>query len=77
MRAGSTDEGVAIVEFRWRYQDEAGQEIAGPDMRFADQADAERWFSESWEELLEQGVHQVTLLHGEAEVYGPMSLHSA
>jgi hypothetical protein len=65
------------VEYRWRYQDQTGREVAGPDVRFEDQADAETWFGEEWADLLEQGVHQVTLLHGEAEVYGPMSLHPA
>lgn len=66
-----------MVEYRWRYQDETGREVPGPDVRFEDQGDAETWFGEQWPELAEQGVHQVTLLHGEAEVYGPMSLHPA
>ncbi len=66
-----------MVEYRWRYQDQTGREITGPDVRFGDQADAETWFGERWSELLEQGIDQVTLLHGEAEVYGPMSLHPA
>ena len=65
------------MDFRWRYQDENGHEVAGPDERFADQGEAESWFSEQWSDLLEQGVHSVTLLHGETEVYGPMSLHPA
>jgi hypothetical protein len=65
------------VDFRWRYQDEAGHEVPGPDERFEDQSEAELWFGEHWPELLERGVHQVTLLHDEAEVYGPMSLHPA
>jgi hypothetical protein len=65
------------VDFRWRYQDAEGRDVTGPQENFADQADAESWFSDRWPDLLEQGVHQVTLLHGEAEVYGPMSLHAA
>jgi hypothetical protein len=65
------------VDFRWRYQDADGREVTGPEVRFADQNDAESWFGEQWTDLLAQGVHQVTLLHGEAEVYGPMSLHPA
>ncbi|HEY3749778.1 MAG TPA: hypothetical protein VGL80_11290 [Pseudonocardiaceae bacterium] len=64
-----------MVDYRWRYQGETGQDVAGPDVRFEDQAEAEEWFGEQWADLLEQGVDQVTLLHGEAEVYGPMSLH--
>jgi hypothetical protein len=66
-----------IVDFRWRYQDAGGRDVPGPDLRFADQHEAEQWFGDQWTDLLAQGVHQVTLLHGEAEVYGPMSLQPA
>lgn len=72
---GSVEE--AVVEFRWRYQDVDGREVPGPDAIFADQTDAEEWFGGQWRDLLALGVDQVTLLHGEAEVYGPMSLHPA
>lgn len=65
------------MDYRWRYIDATGRDVTGPDVRFADQTEAEEWFGQRWEELLEQGVDQVTLLHGEAEVYGPMSLHPA
>jgi len=68
---------MSSVDFRWRYQDANGRELPGPDARFADQVEAESWFGEQWTALLAQGVHQVTLLRGEAEVYGPMSLHPA
>jgi hypothetical protein len=63
------------VTFRWRYLDEAGDETTGPNERFAEQAEAESWFTDMWPELLEDGVHAVTLLDGSTEVYGPMSLH--
>lgn len=66
-----------VVEYRWRYQDADGRDVPGPNVRFDDQATAEAWFGEQWSDLLDHGVHQVTLLHGEAEVYGPMSLHPA
>lgn len=62
------------MDYRWRYQDDQGREVDGPDETFADQADAEDWFSAAWQELAEAGVTQVTLLRSEAEVYGPMSL---
>jgi hypothetical protein len=68
---------MTSVDYRWRYQDADGRETAGPDETFADQEDAESWFSGHWTELVTRGVHQVTLLHGEAEVYGPMSLDPA
>jgi hypothetical protein len=65
------------VDFRWRYADDDGHDVAGPDRTFTDQADAEDWLGRQWQDLLDQGVGQVTLLRGEAEVYGPMSLHPA
>jgi hypothetical protein len=65
------------MDFRWRYLDLAGHDVSGPDERFADQSEAEEWLSSGWQDLFDAGVHQVTLLHGEAEVYGPMSLHPA
>jgi hypothetical protein len=41
---------------------------------FPAQADAETWIGEVWPELHEAGVAAVTLLEGNREVYGPMSL---
>ncbi|MGW6446954.1 hypothetical protein [Lentzea sp. NPDC055074] len=63
------------MEYRWRYQDAQGRDVAGPDVMFADQAEAEEWFGAEWRDLLDAGVDQVTLLHSDTEVYGPMSLH--
>ncbi len=45
-----------------------------PSTGFPSQADAETWVGESWHELLDLGVDQVTLLQGGERVYGPMSL---
>lgn len=61
--------------YRWRYQDGFGRDTDGPKIGFEDQVDAEEWLGQQWEELLESGIEQVTLLEGEAEVYGPMSLY--
>lgn len=63
------------MAYRWRYLDKTGSETTGPDETFDEQAEAEAWFTDVWPELLESGVHAVTLLDGSAEVYGPMSLH--
>lgn len=63
------------MHYRWRYQDEHGRDVPGPAETFTQQGEAEDWFGQVWTDLLASGVHQVTLLHGEAEVYGPMSLH--
>ena len=51
-----------------------------PDTRiliFPTQAEAEAWLSEEWTTLADAGVEQVTLMRGEVEVYGPMSLSPA
>ena len=45
--------------------------------RFPSQADAESWVGEAWQDLLGQGVDQVSLLEDDRVVYGPMSLHPA
>lgn len=65
------------MAFRWRYQDAAGAPVDGPDEEFDDQAEAEAWFGDTWEDLRATGVDAVVLLDGEAEVYGPMSLHES
>lgn len=65
------------MEYRWRYQDEQGREVDGPTVVFADQTEAEDWFSAEWPALRDAGVAQVTLLRAESEVYGPMSLAPA
>lgn len=41
---------------------------------FEDQAAAEQWLSESYEELLHHGVLAASLYHDEHLVYGPMGL---
>jgi hypothetical protein len=65
------------MEYRWRYHDGQGREIAGPEVTFGDQTEAENWFGAEWQQLHTAGVEQVTLLRAEAEVYGPMSLRPA
>jgi hypothetical protein len=59
---------------RWRYEDLGGVAVAGPQITFDDQVDAEEWLGREWENLLDSGVAAVTLLDGADEVYGPMSL---
>lgn len=46
------------------------------DKRFPNQADAESWVGEFWADLAGLGVDSVTLMDGEREVYGPMSLRA-
>lgn len=74
------------MAFRWRcldadsavldgpVLDAGGAVLDGPDLTFADQQEAEDWLSATWPDLRSAGVHAVTLLDGDAEVYGPMGL---
>jgi hypothetical protein len=55
---------------------DGGQPRAGapePDT-FPSQAEAESFIGESWRELLDAGVEQVSLFEGDRKIYGPMSL---
>jgi hypothetical protein len=66
----------------WRYETAAGQAVESlPAVAqtdpFPNQSDAETWIGETWRELLDAGIDQVTLFEDEREVYGPMSLHPA
>jgi hypothetical protein len=65
------------MPWTWRYETAAGAAPSGPggSQEFPTQADAETWIGESWQELLDGGVDQVSLLEDERVAYGPMSLH--
>lgn len=70
------------MTWSWTYEGPDGAPVtpgAGapeqPD--FPTQADAESWVGETWRELLEAGVHAVTLMEGDRRVYGPMGLDAA
>lgn len=63
--------------YRWRLEDTSGRPLPeGPEhsVPFPTQAEAEAWFTESWEDLASAGVAQVTLLRDKTVVYGPMPL---
>jgi hypothetical protein len=66
------------MTWTWRYEDQAGAVLERPRSEsFGSQSDAESWLGENWRDLVDQGVHQVTLLVDGVAVYGPMSLHPA
>ncbi|MBK9740637.1 MAG: hypothetical protein IPO93_14310 [Actinobacteria bacterium] len=67
------------MAWTWRYESSDGTETAAAPAAqgFPTQSDAETWIGETWRELLDGGVDQVTLLEDERVVYGPMSLHPA
>lgn len=64
------------MNFRWGYQDEAGNDRAGPDITFKDEADAVDWLGREFQGLLDIGIDYVVLMDGDAEIYR-MSLHPA
>jgi hypothetical protein len=82
--SSSAVESGSSASWRWRFEDASGAEVsratggtASGVSGFPSQSDAESWIGETWEDLVEDGVHQVTLFEGDREVYGPMSLHAA
>jgi hypothetical protein len=64
----------------WRYEQADGTEMTDvPVVQPAhpNQSDAESWLGESFRELADAGVAQVTLFEDSRKVYGPMSLDAA
>jgi hypothetical protein len=66
------------MAWTWRYEAADGTQVppdaAAEPESFPSQSDAESFIGETWRELLEAGVQQVTLFEGDRKVYGPMGL---
>jgi len=62
------------VAYGWRYQDENGADVRGPEQEFASKAEAESWFADHWLELRELGAKRVILLEDGAESGEPIAL---
>ena len=60
--------------YTWQLIGADGASVVRTQSGFPSQADAEAWLSEDWRELSEEGITAVTLVQGDAVVYGPMSL---
>jgi hypothetical protein len=60
--------------YLWRYADEAGVVADGPEVSFGSQEEAESWLSESYADLLDEGISAVSLFNDQQAVYGPMAL---
>lgn len=59
----------------WRLEAADGTELTGPaSPAHPNQSDAESWLGETFGDLSDAGVVQVTLFEDDREVYGPMSL---
>ena len=70
------------MAWQWRYEAPDGSAVTPlpetpPSEPFPSQAEAETWLGETWKELLDGGVAQVTLFDGDRKVYGPMGLDTA
>ena len=79
----ASGEPILKATWHWRFEDSTGAEVgaveggtAATAAGFPSQSDAESWVGEVWQDLLEDGVDQVTLFEADREVYGPMSLHT-
>lgn len=54
----------------WRWRPDTGT----VEQTFPTQAEAEAWLAQAYEDLVDEGATEVTLLEGDRVVYGPMSL---
>ncbi|MGH3413370.1 MAG: hypothetical protein ACRDPH_09855 [Marmoricola sp.] len=70
--------GGSLLPWWWQRHDATGRAIEAAEGRqeFPTRGEAESWLGEAWSDLLEEGVASVTLLEGDREVYGPMSLNA-
>jgi hypothetical protein len=63
------------VSWTWQYEDGSGAQLPQLSAEaFPSKADAESWLGETWRDLLDRGVAQVTLLEDRRVEYGPMLL---
>jgi hypothetical protein len=63
------------MSWTWQYEDAQGAPLTGTRAEtFPSKADAESWLGETWRELLDAGVQQVTLMENGRVEYGPMLL---
>ncbi len=59
----------------WHWQpDRQPSDGSGLDREFPSQGEAESWLGEFYPDLVDLGVHAVSLYEADRRVYGPMSL---
>ncbi|OIV37543.1 hypothetical protein BIV57_10490 [Mangrovactinospora gilvigrisea] len=66
------------MAWTWRFEKADGTEAEPPlePEEFSTQGDAESWIGETWRELADGGVDQVSLLEDTKKIYGPMALQA-
>ena len=79
MGAGGPVTSLRVMSWYWRLHDASGGTVdpVSVDVEMPEsgsQSDAESWLGENWRHLLSRGVATVTLVDGDTEAYGPMSL---
>lgn len=62
------------MNWHWQSPRAADSSTSGLGQRFPSQAEAEAWLTESFPDLVEAGITEVSLFEGDRLVYGPMSL---
>lgn len=62
------------MSFRWATEQKVDDRDTGLGQSFPTRADAEAWLTASYEDLVEAGVTEVTLMADDHVLYGPMSL---
>jgi hypothetical protein len=68
------------MSWSWRLESGDGTVLSEPAFAgtsHSNQSDAETWLGETWRELSDAGVSQVTLFEDDRLVYGPMPLSEA
>jgi hypothetical protein len=57
------------MPWSWRYEGVDGQPVTGPAETFSSQADAESWLGQTYRQLAEAGVTQVSLVEDDRVDY--------
>jgi hypothetical protein len=65
---------LTVVSWMWRLQRADGTLVPAMSPAHSSRSDAESWLGETWRDLADAGVAEVTLLEDGERVYGPMSL---
>ena len=57
------------MPWSWRYEGGEGHPVTGPAETFSSQADAESWLGQTYRQLVESGITQVSLVEDDRVDY--------